>query len=212
MCVSKVLCYCFSPSPTVGVVSSSLTLVITIIINHQLLLVLIDHCLFLMLFHHLLLLLLLFALICSWCCFVISGYHRSLPFFVIVIFVCCGARYSPSHTIVLCKYSSWNIQHLTTLIKKKSNVFYFLFFSFKKHFITMHFVKICSPFFVLKKFTFFSHMFCFCFSLNDNLLWKLNMKQYFKNENTCDIFMKEVVLEDKCLQEILKKIQIFKHN
>ncbi len=82
--------YCFiSPSSTVGVVSSSLTFAITIIIHHQQLLVLIHHCLFLMLFHHPLLLL-LFAIACSWCRFTISCYHCSLPFFVIVTFVCCG--------------------------------------------------------------------------------------------------------------------------
>jgi hypothetical protein len=108
--------YCFfSPSPIVDVVSSSLTLAMTIIIHHQLLSVLIDHCLFLMLFYHLLLLL-LFAIACLWCCFTISCYHHFLLFFVIVTFVCCGVSYSPSHTLVLCKYSSWNIQHLTTLI------------------------------------------------------------------------------------------------
>lgn len=100
------IAYCFfSPSPIVGVVSSSLSLAITIIIHHQLLLVLIHHCLFLMLFHHLLLLL-SFGIVCSWCCFTISCYHRSLPFFVIVTFVCCGVSYFPSHTIVLWKYSS----------------------------------------------------------------------------------------------------------
>jgi len=27
------------------------------------------------------------------------------------------------------------------------------------------------------------------------------MEQFFKNENICDVFMNEVVLEDKCLQE-----------
>jgi hypothetical protein len=120
------------------------------------LLVLIHHCLCLMLFHHLLLLL-LFAIPYSWCCFTISCYHCSLPFFVVVTFVCCGVSYFPSHTFVLWKYSSWNNQHLTTsnFFRKKC----FFSFSFKKHFITMHFVK--NFFLLFYYYYYYFHMFCF---------------------------------------------------
>ncbi len=67
--------YCFiSPSSTVGVVSSSLTFAITIIIHHQQLLVLIHHCLF------------CFIIPCCYCYLPLLVHGVVSPFLVIIVF------------------------------------------------------------------------------------------------------------------------------
>ncbi len=38
--------------------------------------------------------------------------------------------------------------------------------------------------------------------------FKLNMEQYFQNENKCDVLMNEIRMEDEPLQELGKSVNV----